>query len=188
MAQVELITAARLRERLHYDQETGAFTNRAHRSSIACVGDVAGCLVNTGYRSLCVDYRHYSAHRLAWLYMTGEWPKNQIDHINGDRADNRWCNLREADSSKNQANSSRRPGNTSGFKGVSWDSQRRKWRAGIKVLGRSINLGCFDSRAKAYAAFSIVARKHYGEYARLYDWETMIEPGPQSLGNDWLGI
>jgi hypothetical protein len=67
----------------------------------------------------------YREHRLAWLYMTGEWPTHEIDHINGDRVDNRFCNLREATASENRWNSRKRVNNTSGYKGVSWDSAKR---------------------------------------------------------------
>jgi hypothetical protein len=166
MAKDELITAARLRGRLHYEPETGVFTNRVNRSSKARAGEVAGTPCG-GYRHIKIGGGQHLAHRLAWLYMIGEWPTHEIDHINGDRADNRWRNLREAGNSKNQANSFRRPSNMSGFKGVSWDNQRRKWRAGIKVRGRSINLGCFDSPERAFIAYAFAAWKHFGEFARV---------------------
>jgi hypothetical protein len=77
-------------------------------SSNARAGDVAGGANNGDrYRRIRVDNQLYQAHRLAWLYMTGEWPSNGIDHINGHRADNRWANLREATQSQNMANGRR---------------------------------------------------------------------------------
>jgi hypothetical protein len=91
--------------------------------------------------------RHaYMAHRLAWLYMTGAFPKEQIDHINLDRADNRWRNLREATQSQNRANVSAYANNTSGIKGVNWDKRAGKWRAQIYIAGRKTLLGMFSAK------------------------------------------
>ncbi|MCK9994454.1 MAG: hypothetical protein Dbin4_02974, partial [Alphaproteobacteria bacterium] len=98
------LTQSRLKELLHYDPDTGVFTRRVQTSSNARVGDVAGCLHPEGYRHIQIDGKRYAAHRLAWLYMTGEWPTNQLDHLNGVRDDNRWGNLREATHGQNQQN------------------------------------------------------------------------------------
>jgi hypothetical protein len=112
------LTAARLRELLHYDPETGAWTRLVSTSNHrARVGDNAGGVTGT-YVKIRVDVRQYPAHRLAWLYMTGAWPKHEIDHINGDRLDNRWCNLRPANDAEQARNKRTAVNNEAGYKGV----------------------------------------------------------------------
>jgi HNH endonuclease len=113
---------ARVHELFFYDPHTGVFLRRQPQAS-EHVGDVAGCRTSEGYWRIHVDGRSYFAHRLAWLYMTGKWPKDQIDHINLDGSDNRWGNLRGATNGQNQANSLTRGHNTSGFKGAYRDTR-----------------------------------------------------------------
>jgi hypothetical protein len=161
----ELITATRLREILSYEPDTGVLAWRVSGRGRKPCG-VAGTPCR-GYTHVKVDGGQYLAHRLAWLYMTGEWPPDQIDHVSGDRADNRWLNLRLADNSKNRANTGRSVVNTSGLKGVSWDKARHKWRADIKVHGKSSNLGCFGCKADAALAYDRSAILFSGPFARL---------------------
>jgi hypothetical protein len=161
------ITAERLRELLHYDPETGVFTWLKRAARRVRVGDVAGCVAQSGYRLLKADGRLYRSHRLAWLWMTGEWPPCEIDHINGDKPDNRWANLRLATRSQNQANQGRTVTNTSGYKGVSWNAKSRKWRAQIRVNGRDSDLGYFASAADAHEAYVVAAKHHFGSFARV---------------------
>jgi len=158
-----MITADRVREVLRYDANTGVFTWLV---SVGCVkvGDIAGSGDGDGYVAIMIDGRHYKAHRLAWLYVTGELPSLQIDHANGTRDDNRWANLREATQSQNLANSSRRSDNTSGFKGVG--QRRGRWRAQIRKDGRRIHLGTFSTPEAAHAAYLKAANDHHGEFAR----------------------
>jgi hypothetical protein len=160
------ITAERLRELLNYDPATGQFTWLVKPSPRIRVGGVAGHERPDGYRQIGLDRRLYLTHRLVWLYMTGEWPLDQIDHINGDRADNRWLNLRPATCSQNKANSGAARNNTSGFKGVSWHSRWLKWRTNITVNGRQRSLGYFDCPAEAHEAYVRAAEKHFGKFAR----------------------
>ena len=112
---------------------------------------------DTGERILRLRFRIgqrlYSAHRLAWLYMTGSWPTSHIDHINGDRRDNRFCNLREATPAENAQNKSLYSNNTSGYPGVHWDRKAQLWRAQIRVQGRRIHLGRFPTPDEAYRAY-----------------------------------
>lgn len=96
--------------------------------------------------------QQYRAHRVAWFVHTGSWPKNHIDHINGDRTDNRIVNLRDVTRSENQRNQKLDVDNTSGTCGVCWHKQRQKWQARIKINGRSIHLGLFDDIDLAIAA------------------------------------
>jgi hypothetical protein len=161
------LTAERLRELLEYDPETGEFRWLRHRARGARAGSPAGYINAVGYRVIMLSQRAYHAHRLAWLYMAGEWPRGDLDHINGDRADNRRSNLRLADRTQNNANARRRSDNTSGHKGVSRHGQCNRWQARIRVRGRTIYLGLHKTQEAAAAAYDAAAREHFGEYARL---------------------
>jgi hypothetical protein len=161
-----MLDRKRLLELLHYEPETGVFTRLVRTAQCMRVGDVAGRTDTWGYRQIGVDGRKHLAHRLAWLYVTGEWPAEQIDHVNGDRSDNRIVNLRLATGSQNQANMRKRGDNTSGYKGVAWNAKCRKWQAYIGVNGRRHHLGLFNDPAEAHAAYISAAQGHFGEYAR----------------------
>ena len=127
-------------------------------------GAVAG-RVNNGYREIGIKNIRYLAHRLAWLYVHGEWPQHQIDHIDGDKLNNLIANLRLATNSQNGANRGAPADNTSGYKGVSRAKQR--WRAVISVKGRYRHLGTFGTAEEAYAAYCKAARELHGEFARV---------------------
>jgi len=142
---------------LHYDPLTG----RIARTIV-----VDECIRRDGYRLVSVDGQQYSAHRLAWRLMRGQWPSMQVDHANMDRADNRWGNLREATKAENQANVPRRRTNKSGLKGVSWHKQIRKWVGYLQVSGKNRNLGTFNCPAAAHFAYVVAAEKAFGEFAR----------------------
>lgn len=158
------LTPERARELLAYNPESGALTWRNPPP-----GRKRGALAGTdsrGYAQVQLDQIFYKAHRLAWLIQTGEWPRHQIDHINGIRRDNRWCNLRDATPAENARNkrSSRR--NKSGFRGVSWNRHRQKWDAAIGWNGRTIHVGCFANFDEACTARLRVERELYGAFAR----------------------
>lgn len=159
------LTAERLRELLHYEPETGIFRGRV-TSGGRLAGDVAGYCSHSGYVEIRVDRRPYYAHRLAWLYVYGIWPSGGIDHRNQIKHDNRIDNLREATGSQNGANTGKRIDNTSGFKGVSWSKQSRRWQAHIRSHGRSKYLGLFDTPEEAHAAYVEAAHCLHGEFAR----------------------
>jgi hypothetical protein len=160
------LTAERLREVLHYNPDTGVFTRLvASRHNARFVGSEAGRTQGIGYREIRVDGRRYLAHRLAWLYMTGAWPKAETDHTNLDRADNRWCNLREATRSQNFANKRLQANNTSGRKGIRRQPSG-KWRAEHKFNGKPIRLGLFDTPGQAALAHAISMERHHGAFAR----------------------
>jgi hypothetical protein len=161
------LTAQRLRELLHYDPETGVFTWVAMSRPGVRVGDRCGRVSRLGYREIGVEYGLRRANRLAWLYMTGEWPSGDVDHINRDKLDDRWCNLRLATRSQNSANVALRPNSTSGFIGVTFDKARDKWRAQIRIAGRKVNLGRFASAEEAARAYDAAALKEFGEFAEL---------------------
>ena len=114
--------------------------------------------MQNGYCIIRLDDRLYTAHRLAWLYVHGQWPTHQLDHINGNRQDNRLCNLRPATNAENAQNRTRKS-NTSGFPGVR--KTNSKWTAEIKVNYKPIRLGRFDSPEAAYAAYLEAKRKYH---------------------------
>lgn len=155
-----MLTANELRAYLHYDPETGVFTRQSR---------VVGYLDEgaNGYIRIRIKGKQYLAHRLAWLYVFGQWPENEIDHINGIKIDNHITNLRSATHSQNQAYSGLMKNNTSGYKGVFWHKQSRKWEAHIRINGKSVTL-CrshnIEEARKAFEAATIAAR---GEFARF---------------------
>lgn len=141
-----------LREILSYDEATGEFRWREDFSRKVKAGDRAGAVSEQGYVRIGIWGTQYRAHRLAWLYVHGEWPPQQIDHINNDRRDNRISNLRLATSEINAQN--RRtalPGNSSGLLGVSASGKR--YVASISHMGKNNYLGRFDDPAEAHAAY-----------------------------------
>ena len=161
------LTAERLREVLNYDPGTGVFTWLVTLSNRAQAGVMAGLISNGGCILIGIAGSKYQAHRLAWLYMTGEWPESQIDHRDNSRGNNRWENLRLATPRQNNRNMKKRRDNTSGFKCVTRVQGSRKWRARIHLSGgREIHLGCFDTKEEAHAAYVDAAEAHFGEFAR----------------------
>lgn len=137
-----LPTQAQIKEILHYDPETGIFRWRYSVARMIKPWSVAGTSLN-GYRKISINNRLYYVHRLAWIYMTGKWPKDQIDHIDGQKFNNSWSNLREATNKQNNENQSLTKNNTSGFRGVSWYKKINKWSAKITHHGKSIYIGLF---------------------------------------------
>lgn len=161
-----ILTAERLRELLHYDPETGVFTWKLPSQHRLKPGAIAGRISSQGHRQVTIDRRAYQAHRLVWLFMTGQWPRGEIDHINGNRLDNCWRNLREATRIQNCANTGKRHHNRSGFKGV-FPMTRGRWGASICVRGRNLNLGIHETPEQAHAAYCEAATRIHGEFARF---------------------
>lgn len=155
------LTPCILKAALDYDPSTGIFKWKEGRHF---AGRVAGCVGSGGYRKIAVGGKQYTAHRLAWLYMTGVWPDDMIDHINRVPDDNRFSNLRECDLSQNLANSERKKSNASGYRGVS--KAGRKFLARIHIRGRHRNLGMFDTAEEAYEAYLLALHSEHGEFAR----------------------
>lgn len=147
------LTAERLRELFSYDPETGNFTRLVTSGLRSKKGTIAGCIDLTGYVRYSIDYGRYHGHRLVWLYVHGSWPKDQIDHINGIRHDNRLCNLRECTSAQNAQNMPVRSDNTSGFVGAHYFSANNNWQAGIRVNGKKYHIGVFKTAEEAHAAY-----------------------------------
>ena len=156
-----------LRSILHYDPETGEWTWLVNRARLAKAGQKAGTPhQKEGYIRLHIQGRMYQSSILAHFYMTGLWPEDEMDHINGIRDDDRWANLRSVSKQKNLLNRKRYLTSTSGHKGVSWHSKLGKWRARIQLYGKRMALGCFGTKEEASAAYEAAAAKHFGEFAR----------------------
>lgn len=162
VSQRQELTAEYLRSILNYDQESGVFTWKVSTSNRVKVGDAAGFQGGNGYLLIMVQGRRYKVHRLAWLYMSGEWPKLDIDHINRDRTDNRIENLRDVSRKQNLQNASKRSDNTSGHPGVSWHKASGKWQAKIEHNYKGIHLGLFTDIEEANAARKAGELKYWG--------------------------
>ena len=146
----QILTAQRLKELYHYDANTGQFTrllaNGRWRDRVGAI--------HYGYLSIKIDHKHYKAHRLAWLYVHGEWPNDGIDHINGDKVDNRISNLRAATPAQNKQNARKaRSDSRSGLIGAIWSSRQNKWTSAIRVDGKKKYLGLFDEAGQAHAVY-----------------------------------
>ena len=159
------ITREGLLQLVRYDQETGAFWAITPRRGVRG-GRPLGHVDANGYRRIGIKGRRYLAHRLAWLYVTGEWPALDVDHRNLLRDDNRWDNLRLATDSENHANTRAPKSNTSGLKGAHWNRFRGYWQSSITVQGRSLFLGRFETKEEAHAAYAAAAASIYGEFGR----------------------
>lgn len=156
------MTAAAVRQEFIYDPETGVFVWREAHGLFGqyCAGQRIGYVGPTGYVMISITRnrirKRYRAHQLAWLYMTGEWPSQIIDHINGDKTDNRFANLRLANKAQNAMNMRK-----VGKRGV-YQISNGRWRA---VLAKR-HIGYFDTLAEAQAAFDAAAKRVHGDYYR----------------------
>lgn len=145
-----------LKSILHYNPQTGVFTWLAGNNQVKA-GGIAGHMPPTGYVVIGHQRQSHLAHRLAWLYMTGAYPKKPLDHRNGIRSDNRFENLREANQSQNMQN---RHSAKTGKKGLLGAFPcRNKWKAIIKSQGKYIYLGVFETNEEAHEAYLSEKRK-----------------------------
>jgi hypothetical protein len=149
-----MVTQARLAELFNFDPDAGIFTKKMKKKGGARHGQPVGTITELGYTRINCDGRLFYAHRLAWLWVTGQMPEMEIDHVNGNRSDNRIGNLRHVDHSTNQQNRRRAPASnkSTGVLGVYFDKDRGKYQAGLFVDGKRKSLGRFDSLDDASAA------------------------------------
>lgn len=158
------LTSTRVRELFDYQPETGVLTwlprplsDFATKRAFAIwnsrfAGKPAGTVGTRGYVVICIRGETHSAHQVAWVYMTGQRHEGEIDHIDGDRANNRWVNLRGVTRRENGRNQAKPKHNTSGVVGVTFDTKAGRWMANIMVSGRTKTLGRFDMFEDAVAA------------------------------------
>ena len=159
------LTQDTLRSLLDYDPATGIFRWSKNICRKKCLpGGIAGCSRSDNSWAVRIDGVLYRAHRLAWLYMTGRWPENEIDHKNRDRSDNRWCNLREATRSLNEINKLRI--NKHGFSGV--DAIKDRFRSRVTINGKTKHLGMFDDPFSAHLDAMRVKKELYGDFVVPY--------------------
>lgn len=149
---------------IRYEPDTGLFFHRVGRGGVHA-GDRAGWLHPNGGIYLRAGGKIYLAHRLAWLLTHGAMPDFEIDHINGNRSDNRLCNLRAATHAQNSRNRKLNANSTTGLKGVS--RQGGKFQASIRHDGKIIYLGIFGTPEAAHRAYCAAAVEYHGEFARI---------------------
>lgn len=161
-----MLTQERLKEVLHYNPDTGAFTwiKRTSNYSRIQIGDTLKCLNSDGYITTFIDRSPYKAHRLAFLYMAGRWP-SRIDHVNGVRNDNKWLNLRECTVGQNNQNQ-RRPQKGNPYLGVHWHKYHKKWAAQITVKKTRSFLGYYGTPEEARDVY-INAKRGLHEFGQL---------------------
>ena len=169
------IREARCREKLSYNPETGDLI-WGEKAYCRLRGKKAGTKHSHGYLALCINIdgrtKRLYAHRVAWLLQYGEWPPEgmQIDHINGDPADNRIANLRLATRSQNMANVRQPRHSSSPYKGVTYHPKAgpsKTWKAQIKLDGKRKHLGLYATPEEAHEAYKAAAIKYFGEFARF---------------------
>jgi len=161
---IDTLSQETAKKLLCYDPLTGVFTWRVSRVCVRA-GSEAGYTGSKGYKRININGRHHLAHRLAWLIHTGEAPSAHIDHIDGNKSNNRIANLRHATPGQNQHNSPIQRNNTSGTKGVSRDRKSGKWKAQIRVEGVRLYLGLFRSIEDAAVAVREARCRLHGEFA-----------------------
>jgi HNH endonuclease/AP2 domain len=146
-----MLSQDKLKEILDYDPSTGIFIWKISASPRSAIGSAAGFVHHTGYHLIKINKKQYPAHRLAWVYMYGSFPVDYIDHINGNKTDNRIVNLRNATNRENQQNQKRhRDGKKAG---VYFDTRRKKWIAIIQINRKRIYIGSFPTESDAHPAY-----------------------------------
>lgn len=180
MTDRELPTPELLRKLLRYEPDTGKLfwlprdreffksdgSFRSWNSQFA--NRVAFTAIDRdGYNRGAVLQRAYYAHRVIWAMQAGAWPKEQIDHVDQNKLNNKWCNLREASISQNGANKASKPNSSSRYLGVSWNKQTKKWLAQIVKNGERVRLGLFVNEKDAAIAYDRMAILKHGEFASL---------------------
>lgn len=160
-----MLSLERVNALLSYDQETGLLIWRVSPSNNIKIGQAAGTISDRGYLRVRINHKQYPAHRLAWMLSHGYYPEHEVDHINGNKLDNKLTNLRLASRAQNNANMLLRKDNTSGFKGVSWRPHNKKWVARMSVNGKRKTIGHFATKEEAAQAYINYSLIHQGEFS-----------------------
>ena len=162
-----MLTHRRLIEVADYNPKTGLFIRRSKSGRKGKIGAVMGCKSKgpSAYTRIRIDGVLYLGHRLAWFYVYGAWPEDELDHRDQDRYNNRLDNLRPATRHYNSLNQGIRSDNKSGYKGVVWLKQKKRWRASATLNGTTHYLGTYRSARDAGAAYKAFVLEHHGEFA-----------------------
>lgn len=159
-APCDISIGARVRALFTYDPMTGSVTRRVRTSNRTHAGQTVGHIDSKGYLNVRVDGHTFKLHRVAWLCMTGAWPTNQIDHIDGDKQNNKWSNLRDVEPAANAQNKrTALSTNVSGLLGVGYRRDTGRYWARITVGSKTISLGVHQSAEAAHAAYLSAKRK-----------------------------
>ena len=156
-----MITQSELKNKIYYNKESGFCVWKIKPNKNTSIGDLVGN-ISFGYIETQINYKRYKLHRLIFLYMTGLYPTNscQVDHINHNRSDNRWCNLRLVSQQENSKNITKPKNNTSGCCGVYWSKYHNRWKSKINVSKKCIYLGVFKNKTDAIIARKMAEYKH----------------------------
>ena len=146
----------KLEDVFSYESDTGNITRNTGRKNV-------GTITKKGYLRIRCNGKSYMAHRLAWFLFYGRWPNNFIDHINGDKLDNRIANLRDVETSVNNRNKGLYKKNSSGHAGVFWNKNNENWNSQISISGKNKFLGAFDSLADAIKARKLAEEVYIDE-------------------------
>jgi hypothetical protein len=158
------LTQERLKELLDYNPESGHFYWKVKSNHFIKIGAQAGGINQKGYVIVGIEGARCYAHRVAWLFTYGKFPTAQVDHIDGDKSNNSITNLRLCTNAENHKNQGIRKTNTSGFKGVSWDSKNESWFAQTTLINRHIFLGYYESPEEASIAYNTFAKANHGQF------------------------
>ena len=161
-----MITQKWLQTIFFYNPMTGVFTRRLKTNTKQKLGEVAGRLNADGYWHIHIGHTMYKAHRLVYLYLYGELPLREVDHINGNKSDNRLANLRLCERKENCRNFKKYKNNTSGFVGVSKHKKCNRWVATMQVDGTQKYLGLFKTPEEASAVYEKATKEVFGEFHR----------------------
>lgn len=162
---IDDISPIELRRLFSYDPKTGVVRRKTESRGTPRIGSVVGAMCGKGYLRVTINKRLYQLHRIVFAIIHDRWPTEHVDHINGNKSDNRAGNLREASNAENMRAVPPKKSNRSGASGVMWDRARGQWRAQIKVNYRLINLGRFSTKDAALAARQKAERQYFGEFA-----------------------
>jgi hypothetical protein len=167
MESIMALSQNELNSIFEYEPLTGVVRWKERRSNIA-QGSIAGCVHGSGYKVVTINSKTYKLHRIIWIMLFGQIPENfYLDHINGNKIDNRLENLRLATNNQNQQNRPAPKNSSSGYRGVTWHKQVNKWMARICHEGKRTTIGFFDTAEDAYEAYKQEAKKLFTHIDRL---------------------
>jgi hypothetical protein len=159
-----LITQDYLKSILNYEEASGIFTWKVSKAKNIKIGSVAGIHDKCGYWIIRIDKKNYRAHRLAWLYMNGNFPNKYIDHIDNNKINNIYRNLREANDVENGRNKGLQLNNSTGYKGVSFCNLNKKFKAQARFNGKTKTLGYFKSALDASNKYINFVKELHGDF------------------------